>query len=67
MPKIYFQHPAVNGKKLLEVRPALVVELGDVGGEGCVLERPAGEPGVEAAERPGVRPAGVRAEGPRSG
>ena len=39
-----------------------VVELGEVGGEGCILEPAAVEPGVEAAERPGVRPAGVRAE-----
>ena len=40
----------------------LVVELGEVGGEGCIIEPPSVEPGVEAAERPGVRPAGVRAE-----
>ena len=44
-------------------RPALVVELGEVGGEGRVLEPPAVEPGGQAAEGPGVRPAGVRAEG----
>ena len=44
-------------------RPALVVEFGEVGGEGCVLERATIEPGVEAAERPGVRPVSVRAEG----
>ena len=30
----------------------LVVELGEVRGEGCVLERPAVEPGGEAAEAP---------------
>ena len=42
-----------------------VVELGEVGGEGCILEPAAVEPGVEAAERPGVRPAGVRGEGGR--
>ena len=40
-----------------------VVELGEVGGESCILEPPAVEPSVEAAERPGVRPAGVRGEG----
>ena len=39
------------------------MELGEVGGEGRVLEPAVGEPGVEAAERPGVRPAGVRGEG----
>ena len=44
-------------------RSPLVVELGEVGGEGCILEPPAGEVGGEAAERPGVRPAGVRGEG----
>ena len=44
-------------------RPALVVELGEVGGQRRVLERPAVEPSVEAAERPGVGAAGVRADG----
>ena len=38
----------------------LVVELGEVGGEGCILEPPSVELGVEAAERPGVRSVGVR-------
>ena len=33
---------------------ALVVELGEVGGQGRVLERPAVEPGGAAAERRGV-------------
>ena len=37
-----------------------VVELGEVGGEGCILEPAAVEPGVEAAERPGAG----RADGP---
>ena len=46
-------------------RPALIVELGEIG-DG-VLERATIEPGVEAAERPGVRPAGVRAARPRAG
>ena len=41
-------------------RPALVGELGEVGGG--VLKRATIEPGGEAAERPGVRPAGVRGE-----
>ena len=45
------------------MRPALVVELGEVRGEGCVLERSAVEPSVETAERLGVRPPGVRADG----
>ena len=40
----------------------LLVELGEVAGQGRVLERPAGEPGVEAAQSAGVRPAGVRGE-----
>ena len=44
-------------------RPARAVELGEVGGEVLVVEGPAGEPGVEAADRPGVRPAGVRGDG----
>ena len=39
------------------------MELGEVGGEGRVVKQPAGEPGVEAAERPGVCPARVRADG----
>ena len=43
-------------------RPALVVKFGEEGGEARILEPPAVEPGVEAAERPGVRPAGVRGE-----
>ncbi len=34
-------------------------ELGEVGGEGCILVPPAGEPSAEPAERPAVRPAGV--------
>ena len=39
-------------------RPALVVEFGEVGGEGLVVEPAAGEPGVEpAAGEPGVEPA----------
>ena len=44
-------------------RPALVVELGGVRGQGGVLEPAAVEPGIEAAERPGVCPAGVWADG----
>ena len=38
-------------------RPALVVEFGEVGGEGLVVEPAAGEPGVEPAQSAGVRPA----------
>ena len=38
------------------------MELGEVAGQGRVLERPAGELGVEAAQSAGVRPAGVRGE-----
>ena len=37
-------------------------ELGEVEGEGRVVERAAGEPSVGPAERAGVGPAGVRAE-----
>jgi len=36
----------------------LLVELGQVAGQGRVIERPAGEPGVEAAQRPGCTPSG---------
>ena len=46
-------------------RPALVVEFGEVGGEGLVVEPAAGEPGVEPAQSAGVRPAGVRGDGGR--
>ena len=42
---------------------AQVVESGEVGGDGRILEPAAIEPGVEPAERPGVLPAGVRGEG----
>ena len=39
-----------------------VVELGEVGGQGRVIELLAGEPGVELAERAGVGAAGVVAQ-----
>ena len=42
--------------------PRGFVEFGAVGGEGLVVEPAAVEPSVEAAERPRVRPAGVRGE-----
>ena len=38
------------------------MELGQVGGQGRVIEPPAVEPGVELAEGAGVRPAGVVAQ-----
>ena len=40
-----------------------VMELGEVRGEGRVLEQPVVEPSVGATERPGVGPAAVRADG----
>ena len=50
-------------------RPALLVELAEVGGEGCVLERAAVEPGIEAAEHArrvfGLREAGATPAGAR--
>ena len=39
------------------------MQLGEVRREGHVVERAAGESGVEAAERAGVGPPGVRADG----
>ena len=48
-------------RRLLELSPKFV-ELGEVGGEGRILEPPAVEPSVGAAERPGVGPAGVTGE-----
>ena len=39
-----------------------VVELGEVGGQGRVIEPEAGEPGVELAEGAGVGAAGVGAD-----
>ncbi len=39
------------------------MQLGEVGGQGHIVERPSVEPGVEAAERAGVGPPGVRADG----
>ena len=50
-----------TARALADARPR-VVELGEVEGEGRVVERAAGEPGVEPVERAGVGPAGVRAE-----
>ena len=41
---------------------ARVVELGDTGGEGRIIERAPVEPPVAAAERPGVGAAGVGAD-----
>ena len=40
-----------------------IVQLGEVGRQGHVVELAPVEPGVEAAERAGVRPSGVRADG----
>ena len=48
------RRPARRGSPLL-------VELGEVTSEGRVLKTPAREPSVEAPQRPGVRPMGVRA------
>ena len=39
------------------------MQLGEVGGQTRVVELAAVEPGVEAAERAGVGPSGVRADG----
>ena len=43
--------------EMLEGSAVLVVELSEVAGAGRILEPPAVEPGVQAATRPGVRPA----------
>ena len=43
--------------------PAGVMQLGEVRREGHVVELAAVEPGIEAAERAGVGPPGVRADG----
>ena len=42
---------------------ASVVQLGEVGGQGHIVELAGVEPGVEPSERPGVGPPGVRADG----
>ena len=39
------------------------MQLGEVGGQGHIVERPAAELGVQPPARAGVRPAGVRADG----
>ena len=39
------------------------MQLGEVGGQGRVVDLAAAEPGVEPAERAGVGPPGVRADG----
>ncbi len=43
-------------------RAPRVVELGEVGGQGRVIERAPGEPGVELTEGAGVGAAGVCAD-----
>ena len=45
-------------RRCAQGRSSLLVELGEVAGQGRVLKRPAREPSVEAAERSGVTPGG---------
>ena len=55
----------LDGRALTPAAPQAlhhVVELGQVGGQGRVIEPEAGEPDVELAEGAGVRPAGVGAD-----
>ena len=55
----------LDGRALTPAAPQAlhhVVEFGQVGGQGRVIEPEAGEPGVEVAEGAGVGPAGVGAD-----
>ena len=59
------KHAAATRRRRARRSSPVVMELGEVRGEGRVLEQPAVEPGVEATERPGVGPAAGRADGAR--
>ena len=51
------------GRRSLRALARVLLERREVGGQGHIVERPVGEPGVEPPERAGVRAAGVRADG----
>ena len=57
------KHAAATAIEALGRGTSGVVQLGEVGGQGHIVERPAVEPGIEPPERAGVGPPRVRADG----